>query len=94
MKKLLVVIALTVSLGLLAGLCAQPASAFFNGLPFFGNSAKSCGVAVCAPVGYGYYCAPAYACKSVKAKKAKAKANEPVKAKKVKKEKKIKKETK
>ena len=69
MKKLLVVIALTVSLGLLAGLYAQPASAFFNGLPFFGNSAKSCNVPVCAPVGCGYYCAPAYACKSMKVKK-------------------------
>ncbi len=92
MKKLLVVIALTVSIGLLAGLYAQPASAFFNGLPFFGNSAKSCNVPVCAPV-CGYYCCPPAYCKPAKMK-AKANAKGVVKEKKVKKEIKQKKETK
>ncbi|MCX5872532.1 MAG: hypothetical protein NTY51_04745 [Deltaproteobacteria bacterium] len=93
MKKLLVVIALTVSIGLLAGLCAEQASAFsFKGLPFFGGGAKSCAVPVCAPVYCGYYCAPAVVCKPVKAKsKAKAKATDAAKEKKVKKEKKDKK---
>lgn len=62
MKKLLIVVALMVSIGLVGGLTAQPASAFFGGLGngfgsgfgFFG--AGNCGPAVCAPV----YCAPVY----------------------------------
>ena len=90
MKKILVVIALTVSVGLLAGLSVQPASAFFDGLglPFFGHGAKSCATPAYAPACGYYYGAPAYACKSVKVKKAKAQAKAPAKAKKVKKEKK------
>ncbi|MGC8659718.1 MAG: hypothetical protein ACP5U1_11645 [Desulfomonilaceae bacterium] len=85
MKKILVVVALTVSLGLLAGLTPQPAAAFFDGLglPFFGHGAKSCSAPVCAPVCGYYYCAPAYACKAVKMKKAKAQSKAPAKAKKV-----------
>jgi hypothetical protein len=90
MRKILVLVALTVSVGFLTGMYADTASAFsFNGLPFFGNSAKSCA----APVGCGYYCAPVSACKSVKAK-GKAKAETVTKEKKVKTEKKQKKEKK
>ncbi|MGC8603910.1 MAG: hypothetical protein ACP5VS_09500 [Desulfomonilaceae bacterium] len=95
MKKTLVVIALTVSMGLMAGLYAQPASAFFDGLPFFGGGAKSCNTPACVPMGVGCgYCCPPATCKSVKVKKAKAQAKEPVKAKKVKKDKKDKKDKK
>ncbi len=94
MKKLLVVIALTVSLGIVAGLYAQPASAFFNlNTPFFGSGAKACNAAVCAPPCYGY-CGPVYTCKPMKAKakvKAKGEAKGEAKEKKVKKEKKEKK---
>jgi hypothetical protein len=94
MRKILVLVALTVSVGFLTGMYADTASAFsFNGLPFFGNSAKSCVAPVCAPVGCGYYCAPVSACKSVKAK-GKAKAETVTKEKKVKTEKKEKKEKK
>jgi hypothetical protein len=51
MRKILVLVALTVSVGFLTGMYADTASAFsFNGLPFFGNSAKSCVAPVCAPV--------------------------------------------
>jgi len=90
MKKLLVVIALTVSLGIVAGLYAQPASAFFNlNMPFFGSGAKACNAPVCAPPCYGY-CGPVYTCKPMKAK-AKVKAKGEAKEKKVKKEKKEKK---
>lgn len=84
MKKLLIVVALMVSIGLAGGLMAQPASAFFfgggcgNGVGFFGPA--NCGPAYCAPVYCGpVYCAP-YVCapycyppcmKVKKAKKAK-----------------------
>jgi len=92
MKKLLVIIALTVSLGIVAGLYAQPASAFFNlNMPFFGSGAKACNAPVCAPPCYGYYCGPVYTCKPMKAK---AKVKGEAKEKKVKKEKKEKKGTK
>ncbi len=94
MRKIFVLVALTVSIGFLAGMYADTASAFsLNGLPFFGNSAKSCAAPVCAPVGCGYCCPPAYACKTVKAK-GKVKAKDVTKEKKVKKEKKEKKDKK
>ncbi len=49
MKKLLVVVVLTVCLGLVGGVCADQASAFFGKL--FGGG-KACG--------YGYGCAAPY----------------------------------
>lgn len=56
MKKLLVIVVLTVCLGLVGGVCADQASAFFG--KFFGGG-KACGS------GYGYgcgmpYCGPNY----------------------------------
>jgi hypothetical protein len=72
MKKLLVVVVLTVCLGLVGGVFADQASAFFGNL--FGGG-KACGS------GYGYgmpYCgpnyyvgsyAPAWGCKAVTKKK-------------------------
>lgn len=93
MRKVFIIVALTISVGFLTGMYADNASAFsLKGLPFFGNSAKSCAAPVCCPVGCGYGCAPVYACKPVKVKaKAKAKATDATKEKKVKKDKKEKK---
>lgn len=90
MKKLMLIVALLVSLGLVGGVFAEPASAFFfkAGGPFGFFGAKStcapayavpCGPYFCAPYYYG--CAP-YACKPRKAKgkgKAMAPAQKPPK---------------
>ncbi|MGB6066232.1 MAG: hypothetical protein WBG50_15635 [Desulfomonilaceae bacterium] len=64
MKKIGLVIALVVSLGLVCGICAQPASAFFfgggglgGGLfgPFWGGAnANNCGYGNGYGYGYGY----------------------------------------
>ncbi len=78
MKKLMLIVALLVSLGLVGGVFAEPASAFFfkSGGPFGFFGAKS----TCAP-SYGvpcgpYYCGPGfYGCPPVvKPRKAKGKA--------------------
>jgi hypothetical protein len=71
MKKLLVVVVLTVCLGLVGGVFADQASAFFGNI--FGGG-KSCGYAApyCGPT-YYYGCyAPVAACPTMKKKKSAA----------------------
>lgn len=80
MKKLMMVVALMASLGLVGGLMASPASAFFfgggcgtgfgSGLGFMAPAA--CAPAMCAPVYCApVMCAPYYYPPCVKVKKAK-----------------------
>jgi hypothetical protein len=55
MKKLALLVVLTVSLGLMGAMYATPASAFFfGGGGLFGGGSGCCAPAYCAPV----YCAP------------------------------------
>jgi|GEM_PF-4167864 hypothetical protein len=80
MKKLALVVALLVSIGIVGSLCAEPASAFFGGGgnpfgTFFGGAKAPCAPMYCAP----YYCCPPVACKRGKAKAKKA-ADKPAKA--------------
>jgi len=76
MKKLMLIVALLVSLGLVAGVFAEPASAFFfkSGGPFgFFGAKSSCVATYAVPYApyygapYYYGCAP-YVCKPRKAK--------------------------
>jgi len=85
MRKLVLIVTLMVSVGLVGGVFAEPASAFFSkaGGPFGFFGAKStCApayAACCAPC-YAPYCYgyPAYPCKRPKAKgKAPVKATPP-----------------
>lgn len=75
MKKVLLIVALTVSLGLLGSFFVAPASAFLPGLPGLpGLGGGGCSYAP-APCYVGWYgCGPAWCCPApcvVKAKKAK-----------------------
>lgn len=74
MKRLALVVALLVSIGLVGSLCAEPASAFFGGGSpfgtFFGGAKAPCAPMYCAP--YYYYCCPPPPCKRGKGKAKKA----------------------
>ena len=77
MKKLALVVALLVSIGLVSSLCAEPASAFFGGFgSFFGKAKAPCAPMYCAPY---YFCCPYVPCKPVKKVKKAAPAAKPAK---------------
>lgn len=77
MKKVLLIVALTVSLGLLGSFFVAPASAFLPGLPGLGGGGGGCSYGA-TPMYWGWYgCGPAWCCPApcvVKAKKAKKEA--------------------
>jgi hypothetical protein len=62
MKKLYLIIAMIVALGLVVGLCADPASAFFGKFGKFGGGAKAGFYTGYAPYGCYHPCYAPYWC--------------------------------